>query len=153
MVSCYKRVCLFMWLHFEISSVLLLRMSFPLNNAISGFSFRHRLHLSDDRLKYEHFLRIFHFIWGTEFLRFIFQSLFKSSVSFLYADKLKDLLWLLYLCGLCYTYINFLTVGSFIACDGGFVYNLFNLTVSVLWTKLFPYAVALSFVWTWSILM
>ena len=87
----------FMCLHFEISSVLLLRMLFPLNNAISSFSFRHRLHLSDDRLKREHFLRILHFIWGTEFLRFIFQNSFESSVSFLYAGKLKDLLWLLYL--------------------------------------------------------
>ena len=97
LVSCRKRVFLFMCLHFEVSSVLLLRMLFPLNNAISNFSFRQRLHLSDDRLKREHFLRILHFIWGTEFLRFIFQNSFKSSVSFLYAGKLKDLLWLPYL--------------------------------------------------------
>ena len=87
---------LFMCLHFEISSVLLLRMLFPLNNASSSFSFRQRLHLSDERLKREHFLRILHLIWGTEFLRFIFKNSFESSVSFLYAGKLKDLLWLLY---------------------------------------------------------
>ena len=31
-----------------------------------------RLHLSDERLKHEHFLSILHFIWGTDFLRFIF---------------------------------------------------------------------------------
>ena len=86
-----------MCLHFEISSVLLLRMLFPLNNAISSFSFRQRLYLSDEQLNREHFLRIFYFIWGTEFLRFIFQNSFKSSVSFLYAGKSKDLLWLLYL--------------------------------------------------------
>ena len=55
-----------------------------------------RLHLSDERLKRERFLRILHFIWGTEFLPFIFQNSFESSVSFLYAAKLKDLLWLLY---------------------------------------------------------
>ena len=85
-----------MCLHFEISSVLLLRMLFPLNNAISSFSFRQRLHLSDERLKREHFLRILHFIWGTEFLRFIFQNSFESSESFLCAGKLKDLIWLLY---------------------------------------------------------
>ena len=106
MVSCHKRVCLFMCLHFEISSVLLLRMLLPLNNAISSFSFRQRLYLSDERLKREHFLRILHFIWGTEFLRFIFRNSFESSVSFLYASKLKDLLWLLYpflKCGFCYT--------------------------------------------------
>ena len=81
-----------MCLHFEISSVLLLRMLLPLNNAISSFSFRQRLYLSDERLKREHFLRILHFIWGTEFLRFIFRNSFESSVSFLYASKLKDLL-------------------------------------------------------------
>ena len=86
-----------MCLHFEISSVLLLRILFPLNNAISSFSFRQRLHLSDERLKREHFLRTVHFIWGTEFLRFIFQNSLESTVSFLYAAKLKDLLWLLYL--------------------------------------------------------
>ena len=86
-----------MCLHFEISSVLLLRMLFPLNNAISSFSFRQRLHLSDERLKREHFLRILHFISGTEFLRFIFQYSFESSVSFLCNGKLKDLLWLLYI--------------------------------------------------------
>ena len=66
-----------MRLHFEIRSVLLLRMLFPLNNSISSFSFRQRLHLSDERLKREHFLRILHFIWGTEFLRFISKILSK----------------------------------------------------------------------------
>ena len=85
-----------MCLYFEISSVLLL-MLLPLNNAISSFSFRQRLHLSDERLKREHFLRIVHFIRGTEFLRFIFQNSLESSVSFLCAAKLKDFLWLLYL--------------------------------------------------------
>ena len=39
-VPCHKRVCWFMCLHFEISCVLLLRMLFPLNNAISSFLFR-----------------------------------------------------------------------------------------------------------------
>ena len=97
LVSCLKRVCLFMCLHFEISSVLLLRILFPFKNAISSYSFRQRLHLNDERLKREHFFRILHFIWRTEFLRFIFQNSFESSVSFLYAGKLKDLLWLLYL--------------------------------------------------------
>ena len=86
-----------MCLRFEISSVLLLRMLFSLNNANFSFSFRQRLHLSDERLKCEHFLMILYFIWGTEFLRFIFQNFFESSVSFLYAGELKDLLWLLYL--------------------------------------------------------
>ena len=86
-----------MCLHFEISSALLLRMLFPLNNAISSFLFRQRLHLSDEQLKCKHFLRILDFVWGTEFLRFIFQNSFESSVSFLCAGKLKDLLWLLYL--------------------------------------------------------
>ena len=38
-------------------------------------------------------------------------------------------------CGFCYTYVNVPAVGSFIACDGGFVYNIFNLTVSVLVDK------------------
>ena len=79
-----------MCLNFEISFVLLLRMLLPLNNAISSFSFRQVLPLSDDRLKRGHFLRILHLIWGTEFLRFIFQSSFESSVSFLYADKLNS---------------------------------------------------------------
>ena len=146
---------MFVCLHFEIGSVLLLRMLFPLNNAISSFSFRQRLHLSDERLKRENFLRILYFIWGTEFLRFIFHNSFKSLVSFLYAGKLKGLLCLLYFfkCSFCYTYINVLAVGSFIACDDGFVHNVFSLTVCVYWTKLFLYAVALSFVWTWSILM
>ena len=82
-----------MCLHFEISSVLLLRMLFPLNNAISSFSFRQRLHLNDEWLKHEHFLRIFHFIWGKEFLGFIFQNSFKSSVLFLYAGKLKNIFY------------------------------------------------------------
>ena len=85
-----------MFLKFEISSVFMLRMLFPLNNAVSSFSIRSLLDLSDERLKREYFLRILHFIWGTEFLRFIFQNPFESSVSFLYAGKLKDLLWLLY---------------------------------------------------------
>ena len=86
-----------MCLHFEIRFVRLLKVLFPLNNAISSFWFRQSLHLSDEQLKREHFLRILHFNWGTEFLRFIFQNSFESSVSFLYAAKLKDLLWLLYL--------------------------------------------------------
>ena len=72
-------------------------MLFPLNNAIYSFSFRQRLLLSDERLKREHFLMILHFVWATEFQRFIFQNSFESSGSFLYAGKLKDLLWLLYL--------------------------------------------------------
>ena len=53
LVSCHKSLCLLICLHFEISSVLLLRMLFPLNNAISSFSFRKRLHLSDKRLNSE----------------------------------------------------------------------------------------------------
>ena len=48
------------------------------------------MHLSDERLKYEHLPRILHFIWETEFLCFTFQNSFKSSVLFLYADKLKN---------------------------------------------------------------
>ena len=56
-----------MCLHFEIRIVCLLKVLFPLNNAISSFSFRQSLHLSDDRLKREYFLRILHFNWGTEF--------------------------------------------------------------------------------------
>ena len=67
-------------------------MLFTLNNAISSFSFRQRLYLSDEWLKREHFPRILHFIWGTECVLFIFQNSFESSVSFLYAAKLKDLL-------------------------------------------------------------
>ena len=123
-------------LHLEISSVLLSKILFPSDNAIFNFSFRKRLHPSDKRLKCGHFLRILNFIWGTEFLRFIFQNSFESSVSFLYATKLKDLLWLLYIfvffkCGFCYTYINVLAVDSFIACDSGFVYDIFSLTVFV----------------------
>ena len=72
-------------------------MLFPLSNTISSFSFRQRLYLSDERVKREQFLRILHFILGTEFLCFIFQNYFESSVSFLYTATLKDLLWLLYL--------------------------------------------------------
>ena len=34
-------------------------------------------------------------------------------------------------CGFCYTYINVFTVGLFIACDGGVLYNIFSLTVYV----------------------
>ena len=83
-----------MFLHFEISSVLLLRMLLPLNNAISSFSFRYSLDLSDERLKREHFFRILHFIWVTEFMCVVSQNSFESSVSLLYAAKLKDLLWL-----------------------------------------------------------
>ena len=64
-------------------------MLFPLNNAISSFS---SLHLSDEWLK--HFLTILHFIWGTEFLPFISQNSFESSVSFLHAAKLKESLLL-----------------------------------------------------------
>ena len=58
-----------------------------------------------------------------EFLHFIFQNSFESSVSFLDDSKLKDLLWLLYFfkCGSCYTYINVFAVGFFIAYDDGFV--------------------------------
>ena len=88
---------MFTCLHFEISSVVLLRMLFPLNNAISSFLFRQRLHLSDERLKRELFLRILHFLLVTKFPRFIFQTSFESSVLFLYAAKFKDLLWLLYI--------------------------------------------------------
>ena len=91
-----KSVYLLTCLHFEISSVLLLRILSPLNNAISSFSFRQRLLVSDERLKREHFLRMLHFVWGTEFLRFIFLNSFESAVSFLYAAKLKDFLRLLY---------------------------------------------------------
>ena len=83
--------------HFEISSFLLLITLFPLNNPISSFSLRQKLHLSDERLTREHPLRILHFIWGTEFLRFIVQNSFESSVSFLYAAKLKNLMGLLYI--------------------------------------------------------
>ena len=72
-------------------------MLFLLNDAISSFSFRQRLHLSDELLKREHFVRILHVILGTKFLRFLFQNSFESSVSFLYAGKLKNALWLLYL--------------------------------------------------------
>ena len=43
-------------------------MLFPLNNAISSSSFKQRLHLSDERLKHQHFLRILHFIFGTKLL-------------------------------------------------------------------------------------
>ena len=49
-----------MCLQIEISSVLLLRMLFSLNNAIFTFSFRQSLHLSDKWLKREDFLRILH---------------------------------------------------------------------------------------------
>ena len=78
-----KRECMFVNVSaFEIISFLLLRMLFPLNNAISSFYTR-MLHLSDERLKRKHFLRILHFIWWTEFLRFIFQNSFEGSVSFL----------------------------------------------------------------------
>ena len=130
MVSCRKCVCLFTWLHFEISSVLILRMLFPLNNAISSFSFRQRLNLNDERLKRKHFLRTLHFILGAEFPRFIFQNSFKSSISFLYtANLLCSPYFLKY--SFRYTYINVLAVGLFIACDGGFKYNIFSLTVSV----------------------
>ena len=59
-------------------------MLFLLNDAISSFSFRHRLHMSDELLKREHFVRILHVILGAKFLRFFFR-------------KLKDALWLLYL--------------------------------------------------------
>ena len=125
-------MCLFMCLDFEIRSVLLLRMLFPLNNAISSSSFRQRFHLSDERLKRKHFLRIHHFSWGTEFLHFIFQNSFKSSESFLYAAKLKDLLWLLYLfLSVVSTIPIYMFLPSFIASDGDFVYNIFSLTVSV----------------------
>ena len=71
-------------------------MLLPLNYVISSFSFRRRLHLSDERLKREHFLRILRFILETEFLRFIFQTSVKVSVLFLYSSILKDLLWLLF---------------------------------------------------------
>ena len=71
-------------------------MLLPLNYAISSFSFRRRLHLSDERLKREHLLRILPFILEAEFPRFIFQTSFKVSVLFLYGIILKDLLWLLF---------------------------------------------------------
>ena len=86
-----------MCLHFETSSVLLLRMVFLLNNAISSFLFRQRLHLRDEGIKNEDFLGILYFLWRTEFLRFIIQNLLESSVPTLHAVKLKDVLWLLYL--------------------------------------------------------
>ena len=56
-------------------------MLFPLYNAISSFSRRQKLYLSDERLKREHFLSILHCILGTKFLRYIFQNSFESSVS------------------------------------------------------------------------
>ena len=68
--SCRKSVCLLTCLHFEISSVLLLKMFFPLNNAISRFSYRQRLYLSDERLKREHILRILHLILGERISKF-----------------------------------------------------------------------------------
>ena len=67
LVSCRKNVNLLTCLHFEISFVLLLRILFSLNHAISSFSFRQRLLLSGERLKREHFFRIFHFIRGQNF--------------------------------------------------------------------------------------
>ena len=67
-------------------------MLLPLSDVISSFSFRQRLHLSDERLDCKHFQRFLHFIRRTEFLRFIFQRSFEGSVSFLYAAKFKDLL-------------------------------------------------------------
>ena len=72
-------------------------MLFPSNNAISSFLFTQRLHLSDELLKREHFLRILHFVWGKEFPHLIFQNSFESLASCFYAAKLKDLLWLLHL--------------------------------------------------------
>ena len=84
-------------LHFDISSVLLLRMFFPLSNVIFSFSFRQRLHLSDERLKRKNLICIFQFITETKFQRFIFQNSCESSVLFLYNVQFKDLLWLLYL--------------------------------------------------------
>ena len=54
-------------------------------------------------------------------------------------------------CGYCYTYINVLAAGLFTACDGGFVYNIFSLTVSVQWAKLFLDPLALLFTLAWSV--
>ena len=34
-------------------------------------------------------------------------------------------------CSFCYTYINILAVGLFIACDYGFAYNILSLAISV----------------------
>ena len=139
---------MFTCLHFKLSSVLLLRILFPLNNAISSFSSRQGLHLSGKRLKRKHFRRILHFILETKFLRFIFQNSFESSVSFLYAARSFMVTISFFKCGFCHTYINVLAVGLFIACDGGFIYNIFSLTVPVSWRKFFLYAVAILFVWT-----
>ena len=97
LVSCRNSIGLLTCLHFEIRSVLILGMLFPLNNVVCSSSFKQRLHPSNERLKLEHFFRIFHFVRGTEFLHFNFQNSFDSSVSFLQDAKLKDLLWLLYL--------------------------------------------------------
>ena len=36
------------------------------------------LHLSNERLKRERFLRILHLIWGTEFLGIIFPNFFRK---------------------------------------------------------------------------
>ena len=94
LVLCCKGACLLTCLHFEICSVLLFRMLFPLDNVISSFSFRQRLHLSDDWLKHEHFLRILDFMRRQNFC-FIFQNSFENIASFLYTAKLKDLLLLL----------------------------------------------------------
>ena len=116
-----SRESVFMCLHFEISSVLLLRMLLPLNNTISSFSCKQRLHLSDDWLKREHFRRILHFILGTEFICFIFQISFKSSVSFLYVAFVVTISF--FKCGFCYTYVNLLAVGLFITCDGGIIWE------------------------------
>ena len=122
-----------MCLHFEISSVLLLRMLFPLNNAISSFSSRKILHLSDERLKREHFFRILRLLEGQNF--YVLFSKILSKVQYhsysLQNQKIFYGYYIIFKCGFSYTYINVLAIGSFIACDVGFVYNVFSLTISV----------------------
>ena len=121
-----------MCLHFEISSVLLLTMLLLLNNAISSFSFRQRLHLSDDRLKRisSGFSTLF---WGQNF--YVLFSKILSKVQYhsysLQNQKIFYGYYIIFKCGFSYTYINVLAIGSFIACDVGFVYNVFSLTISV----------------------
>ena len=66
-----------MCLYFEINSVLLLRIFFPLNNAISSFWFRQRVHLSDEQLKRENFLMILRLFWGQNFYILFFKILLK----------------------------------------------------------------------------
>ena len=126
------RVCLSTSLHFEISSVFLIRILFRLNNEISSYSFKQRLHLNHERLKHEHFLRILHFILGTEFLSFIFQFFFQMFSIILIRCYIKRSFMVttsFVKCDFCFTYMNALAVGLFIASDSGFVSNIFSLTI------------------------